>query len=308
MTIQSVEHTFSVHAPARLSLANIRGTVEVTAGEVDTIYVLANKRLETGDADNTQILIDQADDGSVSVETRFNGMSWLSQPGAKPCKVDYLVRMPQECDLHIKGVSNSTSLQGVSGRISISMVSGPLKLTDLTGSLQVKSVSGDISGDKINGELALETVSGDALLADSNLSELHASTVSGDLHIHSPLSDKPVYLKSVSGDVILYVSTQTGCNIDSHSISGTVVTSLPVTERHKRLGETHVTIGEGGTSIQHRSISGDLIIKDSENAETPAREAKQDIPDHMGMLERIERGEMTVEEALHALHPESPGT
>ncbi len=306
MTTESVEHTFAVRTPARLTLANIRGSVKITAGEVDTMHILANKHLDSGDADNTQILINQAEDGSVSVETRFNGKSWLSQTGMKPCKVDYLVRVPQESNLNLNGVSNSISIEDVSGTISVSTVSGSVKLFHLAGPLQVKSVSGDISGDKINGELALETVSGDVQLVHSNLSEIRASTVSGDMHIHSPLSNKPVQLKSVSGDAILAISPQTGCTINSRSISGEVVTPLPVTQRNKSLGQTQVKINGGGTSIQHHSISGDLIIKDSENTEMQATEAKQETPDHMEILERIERGEMTVEEALNSLLPESP--
>lgn len=306
MTSESVEHTFSVHTPAHLSLSNMRGLVEITVGEVNSMHILAKKHLDTGDADNTQILINQAEDGSVSVKTHFNTQSWFSLPSIKPCKVDYLVSVPQETNLNINGVSNSAYIQDVSGTIFISTVSGSLKLVGLAGPLRVKSVSGDISGEKINGELVLDTVSGDAQLADSTLSKLHASTVSGDVDIHSALSGNPIHLKSVSGDITLQVSPQSGYDISSQSISGTIVTSLPVAKRQKSLGQTQVKIGEGGTSIQHRSVSGDLIIKDSDKTEIKTTEAKQDVPDHMDILEQIERGEMSVEEALQTLQPESP--
>lgn len=308
MTVETIEHAFTVRAPARLSLANMRGSVEITAGELDTIEIQTYKHLDTGDAENTQVIIRQADNGDVSAETRFEVTGWFSLPAVKPCKVDYRVRVPQACNLRIKGVSNSTSIEGISGEIEISTVSGSLKLVDLAGPLQVKSVSGDISGEKIAGQLALETVSGDLLLTDSNLAHLNASTVSGDLSIHSLMSSNPVQLKSVSGDVLLYVPAQTGYTISSQSISGSVVTSLPVTQRQKSLGQSQVKISGGGTSILHRSISGDLILKENgqAGADAPVVEAEQNTPDHMEMLERIERGELTVEEALHTLQPEAP--
>ena len=267
MTTETIEHTFSVRLPARLSLANIRGSVEIAAGEEGVIYILAKKHLESGEAEHTQLLIRQAEDGGVSAETRFEGVNWFSLPATKPCKVDYLIHTPRECNLQVNCVSSSLSIQGISGAMTISTVSGDLKLVDLAGSLQVKSVSGDISAEKISAQLALETV---------------------------------------SGDVTLHVPAQTGFSIISQSISGNVVTTLPVTQRQKSFGETRVTIGAGGASIQHRSISGDLIIKDDGSADSPAPAVEQGIPDHMDILERIERGEMTVDEALHSLQPDPP--
>ena len=306
MTTETIEQTFAVHAPARLSLANIRGSVKITAGEADRIEIRAQKQLDSGDTDNTQVILRQAEDGSVSAETRFDGRSWFSLPVVKPCKVDYLVRVPQACHLRINGVSNSASLQGVTGEISLSTVSGALELVNLTGSLRVRSVSGDISGQNISGQLGLETVSGDLLLADSSLVELNASTVSGDLVIHSPLSGEPVHLNSVSGDVILFVPRTSSFAINSQSISGEVVTRLPVAQRQKNFGQTRVQIGQGGTSILHRSVSGDLILKESGQADAPQVETEQAAADHMELLERIERGEMSVAEALQSLQPEAP--
>lgn len=306
MSTETIEHTFSVNAPARLSLANMRGSVEITAGEADVMYIQAKKHLESGEAEHTRVLIRQAEDGRVSAETRFEGVNWFTLPTTKPCKVDYLVHIPRECDLQIKCVSSSLSVQGVSGTMNISTVSGALKLVDVTGSLQVKSVSGDISAEKVSAQLALETVSGDLLLTDSKLTRLEASTVSGDLFIQSLSSSSPVHLKSVSGDVALHVPEQTGLTIRSQSISGDVVTTLPVTQRQKSFGETRVIIGGGETPILHRSISGDLIIKGGGSVGSPASAAEQESQGRMDILERIERGEMSVEEALHSLQPESP--
>ena len=105
MSQELIEKTFRVPAPARLSLSNIRGSIEIQPGDDDIVNVTAVKHLGTGNPDRTEIEIRQEEDGSVSVETRFPEAGFKLFGWRQPCKVDYTVRVPHACSVKRSGVS-----------------------------------------------------------------------------------------------------------------------------------------------------------------------------------------------------------
>lgn len=301
MTQETIEQTFEVPTPARLKLGNVRGSVVIQPGDEGLIEITAVKHLRTGDSEQTKIEIKQDDDGGVLVETRYRegGFFLLRR---KPCKVDYLIRVPADSDLDVSGVSNSASIEGVSGELFISTVSGSLELKAFNGSLNVTAVSGDLRGKSLNGSLNLETVSGDIILVDSNIKEMDVSTVSGDLSVQSNLGGGPYSFNSVSGDVQLILPADTMCTVKSKSISGDLKTNLPDKPSQHSKGQMTLTLGDGdGTQVLHNSISGDFLLVIGEDISEQPSETAAEKGDHMKMLERIERGEISVEEGLREL-------
>ena len=151
MSITTIEETFTCPDSPHLSLSNIRGSVKIQAGEDGVIAVVGRKYLNTGDDENTSIEISQSSDGSVKVNTLYihKGLRFLRK--WVPCKVDYEIRVPNECTLKVRGVSNSTVITGITGSHDISSVSGDVDLRSLAGELRLKMVSGDAQGDLISG-------------------------------------------------------------------------------------------------------------------------------------------------------------
>ena len=144
MSDEIFEQTFQVAEPARLKLSNIRGSVEIQAGDPGTIHVHASKH--NGSSRQTTIEMSQAEDGSVVVETREpEGVSRLLS-FTSPAKVDYQVSVPPSCNLSISCVSSSMSIRGVSGEFSLNTVSGSMDLQQLSGPFKIHSVSGDVTG------------------------------------------------------------------------------------------------------------------------------------------------------------------
>jgi hypothetical protein len=306
-----IDNSFIVPAPCRFKLGNIRGRVEIQAGEDSVIQVIAVKHLGSGDAPDTRIEMSQAEDGSVSVETHYDQpLGWLFF-NRGPCKVDYTVRLPRTCALQISGVSSSAFVQSLDGVLEFSTVSGRLTLKDLSGELMVKSVSGKVEGENLSGELKLETVSGNVRLVSCRFSSLHGSTVSAALEIQTPLSDGPYRFRSVSGDVRLTVPQGTGCTLTSHSFSGKIVSNLYTTRRQVNAGQQVVDVQGGGPEVHYSSISGDLrlFVSDEMPAAVPVDHVETtapapevpSFPDRWEVLERIDRGELTAEEALRIL-------
>ncbi len=300
MSQETVEQTFSVSEPARLRLTNIRGSVDIVPGEPGQIVVTAVKQVDDGDAEHTEIRIEQEADGSVVVETHFQALANLFL--AKPCKIDYRVIVPQQCNLDLSGVSNTTSVREVAGEIRIKTVSGDLSLRDLSGSLQIDSVSGQISGEHLSGSLEAETVSGNMRLGDSRFDRIKATTVSGSVHLETPLEGQDYRLSAVSGAIQMYVPNGTNCIVVSSSLSGQIRTNLAHGNSLHSGKNRQLTLGVGGPTIRHNSVSGDLYLF-VDGGETAAPQALHNEPilTNEEILEKIERGELTVEEGIALL-------
>jgi hypothetical protein len=300
---ETIEKTFTVSSPARLSVNNIRGSVEIHPGEDGVILVTAIKQSHTGDEKRTEIEIKQEADGTVKATTRFpdGGWNWLF--GSQPCEVDYVVKAPRQCSLKLNGVSNTVLAEGFEGAASLNSVSGEITLRDLTGSVRIHTVSGDAGGERLAGTLDVDTVSGDVTLKESTLSSINANSVSGDMDIHTPLAEGLYGFKSVSGDVRLSVPPETHCTGELHSVSGDLVSAFPITSSSRHHGSQTVIVQGGGVKIFLKSVSGDLSL-DCDGEIPPAAEPLKTVSseDRRAVLERVERGELTVEEALGKLH------
>ena len=340
MSQERIERTFSVGSPARLSLGNIGGSVNIQAGEEGVIQVVAVKHLDSGDVERTEVVVEQAADGSVKAETRYGGQnSWFT--GGRPCEVDYTVRVPRQCSLAARVVSSDIQARGMTGDVRIEAVSGDTTLADLSGDLKLKTVSGNLTADRLSGSLHLETVSGEARLARCEFGMLDARTVSGNVLLETPLTTgaQPHRFKSVSGDVTLALPQAVRCTVEGSSLSGSLHTNLPA--RRSKLGGRHwrVEVGEANGSanppvqILFESVSASMrlnVAGGGAGQSTPLNTWQEDWmhqpapvtpptpptpatpptplappatpgPSRADVLDRVARGEMTVEQAIETL-------
>ena len=140
MNTETTEQLYSVSAPARLEIKNIRGSITVRGVEgANSIHITAIKHLDSGDAQRTEIQMSQVADGSVSVQTRYQESGWLlSLFGAHwPCKVDYTVEAPADCTLRVEGVSNTALIEGLKGSLNLKSVSGEIEVHRLEGTISL---------------------------------------------------------------------------------------------------------------------------------------------------------------------------
>lgn len=306
MSIKTIEETFECPDSARLSLSNIRGSVNIQVGEAGIISVVARKHLNTGDEENTHIELSQSSDGTVKVKTHFDQKGFLFFRNWKPCKVDYEIQVPKECALKVRGVSDSTKIEGISGFHNLSSVSGDVEIRGLTGELTLKTVSGDVQGELISGPVRLKTVSGDIKLLKSDISKITGKTVSGDMLIETPLGNGPYDFNSVSGDIKFYLPSVRGATVTSSSLSGNIRNSFASSQSNHSRNTHKIEIEGGGVEINHGSVSGDLFL-DSENINDPSGNESEEIPSEnrsqtrTDILERVDRGEISVDQALQMI-------
>jgi uncharacterized protein (UPF0548 family) len=257
MTTETITREFDVAGRASLTLKNIRGSVEVRAGDERVVTVTAVKHLRSGDAKRTEIEIHQEEDGSVIAETLCEKNVWSRQ---QPCRVDYSVHVPRTCSLSVHCVSSSTAVQGLEGRFALKSISGVIALQELGGRIRATSVSGDIVGKRLRGPLRLKSVSGQVLLIDSDVTACTGSSVSGDLVLQTPLGEGPYGFETVSGNVCLFLPPESRCTVEAASVSGRFRSALPVTRSRRRRGRVHADLQGGGPKVRFKTISGNLAM------------------------------------------------
>lgn len=321
MSDESIEKTFQVGTPARLIISNVRGSVIVQPGESGVIEVKAIKHGNYESADNV-IEMTQDSDGSVRVETRSNESIFglLSHPP----RVEYSVRVPQGTHVEASCISSSLNVSGLSGSFKLKTISGDMDVADLAGPIKLNAVSGGITGARLSGVLELGTVSGRVKILQSDFPDADASTVSGDLTLQTPISAGPYIFSSVSGSVRLIVPSDTHCKVEINSVSGKIRSSLPVTSLAMGPGVKVTQVGSGGTAIRLKSVSGGLAIETegvpATNVPETSASGSTSIPPTSPIppaapppsplstgeiLQRIERGEMTVDEAIKLMKGQS---
>jgi hypothetical protein len=261
MPDETIERDFTVSSPAQLSVSNIDGSVEIRSGADNNIHIVAVKHINSGNAERTQIIIEQNAAGVVRAATRFpeDGLGWLF--GSKPCRVDYIITAPRQCSIDVNGVSADALIEGFDGKFDINAVSGSVTLRGLTGPLHLHTVSGDVSGEHVSGALMLDTVSGDIELRQSTLPAVNANTVSGRLDLETSLGSGPYRFGSVSGEVRLNVPADAACTVELNSLSGKVSAKAAVTEQWSRNGVHRLQVHNGGVDVHMQSVSGWLEIE-----------------------------------------------
>jgi len=308
MSEETIERTFNVEAPTRLKVGNIRGSVDVQSGADGVVEVTAIKHLNSGNQDQTQIVIEQAEDGTVIAKSKFENSAVSLLGLNKPCKVDFIIRVPQTCSVISNCVSSKTSVQGLEGEFKFRSVSGALNLKALNGPVDFTSVSGRVTAEGLAGPMKLDNVSGLVRVTKSQIPSVTGKTVSGKVTLETPLTEGPYNFNSVSGQLTLITPEETGCNVSVKSISGRAFTSLPITSISGNKRSQTFVIQDGGAEVNVHSVSGRLQIVTSENGDKARRvvakstEPPPPHPSQMSILEKIESGEISVEEALEKLN------
>jgi hypothetical protein len=318
MSTETYNESFDIEGPARIRVSNVRGHIDIKPGEEGVILVKAKKHHQTGNNHSTQISIKQESDGLVVAEAKHENSitNWFGLN--KPCRVDFSIQVPKTCSVNLNCVSSSGSIEGLEGDIQVQGVSGEIHLKNLKGSLDFNSVSGKITADKLAGSLALNNVSGKVKISDSQISSMIGKTVSGSTTIETPLGEGPYEFKSVSGNMHILTPEDTSCTVYIKSVSGKAKINLPVTSKSGVANKQVIQVGEGGPEVRMKSVSGILKVgspnydesQDRSSAEQkikqkssdPAPEATEHPKTQMEILQEIETGDISVDEALKQLN------
>ena len=332
---ETIEKTFVVEGMPRLRVRNVSGETNIHVGDAGQVRVVARKRVKGGSADRAKRLLENVE---VRIEQRGNDIfvephlyeqerSWLEMFRGKRFRVDFDITVPRECAVDAQTVSGDMEVQGTRGPMRVESVSGDVSIGDAQGPMRVKSVSGDVEVTDYVGILEGSAVSGDVSIRGRVRScELH--TVSGDISVDldPDPSGRESRLKTISGDVEIGLIAAS-CTCDYHTASGDLECDEPARIIREGRKDRMVIIGEGAGRLHVKTVSGDLTIKPASSslAEEPtaarasaARDSEAESrteadPERTtpmtppasarvrDLLERLARGEVTVDEAAAKL-------
>lgn len=264
MNVETIEQTYIVTLPAQLSLSNLRGRVVVRADDPDpqgspaTISISATKYLESGDPEQTRVVMRQEPGGRVVVTTEHET---IDRDGFhKPCRVEYLVRVPHHCSATLSCITCRQEISGLQGEFWLKSVSGEIILKDLEGPIEVSNVSGAIQGEHLTGKGVFETTSGEIRLTHGNFPSLKVTSVSGDIVIQTTPGAGPYRFKSISGDVTIILPEGSDYRAELRSLSGQLLASGMPANTSIRRGQRSVEMGSGAPTILAETVSGNLNL------------------------------------------------
>lgn len=260
--------------------------------------------------------------------------SWVDLFRGKRFRVDFDLTVPAECAVDAQTVSGDLSVVGVRGPHEIQSVSGDVSIEDALGPLRLKSVSGDVNIRRYVGHAEGNTVSGDVTFDTARLRSLQFSSVSGDVAVKGALEASRAHrFRTISGDVQLSL-VDPDLLVEFRTASGDLECDTPARVERQSRKDYRVGLGEARGHVVVKTVSGDLAVRTT-NLEVPGEpsteqpaprseyassyrsdedEANEDeaMPmgpavdpkaqeDFRGLLEKLAKGEVSVDDAAAAL-------
>jgi DUF4097 and DUF4098 domain-containing protein YvlB len=312
---QAIEHPIGSDGRVVLKVGTadvrVRGTDDERATMRATFQIAASSEAEADAAFERGRMRVAAGSGALAIEesngSSLGGVIGRLLTGRGSIEVDVELEIPRGARLVMETISGDITAEGLRGEQRINTTSGDLYLDDGGGTLRIETVSGD---SVIRAErpitARLQAISGDLALSAPLIEALRAQTVSGDVEVEGQLARGGEFrIETVSGDVsvgllgdasfeVRGISSDISSDID-HRIEG-------------RLDRRRLVVGSGQPVVIFSSMSGDLAVRRPRRlaampaAAEPARSpAPLDDEAQLAVLQALERGEISVDEATRRL-------
>ena len=256
--------SFQVSGPVNLEVSNGSGDIMVHEGGSGSVEIHA--KIQAGEhwgnsgaaeARVHQIENDppvEQDGNTIRIRRRGDEEMWRN------ISIDYDITVPAETKLNSRTGSGDVTVEGISGPVEAETGSGDLKMRSVRGNVTAQTGSGDTRFEGIEAErVDVKTGSGDVEVRDLRCA-LVARTGSGDI-VAAGQPTGEWRLHTGSGEVKLSLPSDAGFDLEAHSNSGDVNTSLPITvEGTLGHGEVRGKVRGGGVPVEVQTGSGDISI------------------------------------------------
>jgi DUF4097 and DUF4098 domain-containing protein YvlB len=224
------EMTFEVNPGARISLENINGDIDITAGSAGVVKVVARKKAGTREyLDELEIVTDATVD-YVRIETRHPKREggWFNWGSDGSGSVAYELSVPADVELD--------SIETVNGDVRIRAVDGTVKASTVNGGLDVENLSADVS---------LETVNGKITAAFDALGE-----------------GQRVNAEAVNGRIVILLPADAGARVTAETVNGSIDADDFGLEPEKGFvgRDLNGDIGDGGARLSLDTVNGSITI------------------------------------------------
>ena len=296
------ERTLKVTGPVDLNVETGSGSISMRTGSSDTVQIHATLRgsegWHLGDKDVEDRI--HAIESHPPVEQDRNTIRighFDDHEMTRNISVSYELIVPAATKARTATGSGSQSLDGVSGPVEATSGSGSLQISNIgdevnahtgSGSIELRSIkgsaktstgSGSVRALGIAGGLRASTGSGSVRLEQTAAGDVEVTTGSGSIEMTGvkgsasattgsgsiTAEGEPTgswHLRTASGSVHVHVPDQAGYDIDAHTNSGHIDSSLPITAQGIISSrELHGKVRGGGPLLDLSTSSGNVYIQ-----------------------------------------------
>jgi hypothetical protein len=223
--LQVATATYPLPAGGRLSIKNVKGSIEVQGWDRNQVEVTVVKTAPAACACLDQVRVLAAPQtGGWSFVTVYTGSVKV------PLRVDYLVRAPEELRLD-----------------RVSTLKGEIFINDIEGAARADTLEGDIQESGVSGQLEASSLNGDIKVALRRLTD-----PGGTLD-----------LETVNGNVALVLPPRPNAELELSTVAGRIITPYALeasaapggTVKQKRLGR-------GGERLLLRTVRGNIRVEE----------------------------------------------
>lgn len=228
-----IDQTRALAPDGSIEIDNLKGRIQVRAWDRNEVRITGSL------GDGVEKLVVDGNERHLEVKVQYPSQigAWRND---RTGPTDLQLMVPLRASLEIESVSADIDVDGVAPReLEIDTVSGNVTVAAAPGRAEVESVSGDLRLTLNSPKVRSESVSGDLRISGRMDGEIHAETVSGDIHVNS-LGErlKRLTTGTVSGDAELRVALAAGGQIRSETVSGDVRLRMPRDTSARLNGET----------------------------------------------------------------------
>jgi DUF4097 and DUF4098 domain-containing protein YvlB len=238
---EEFHQTYPLTAGGRIDLANINGSVHITAWDQNQVKVDAVKRASSEEfLKDAEIRVDARAD-SISIETHYLRQDeGCHDDHHNPASVEYTLMVPRNARLdEIKLINGSLEVAGVAGEVRASCINGKLRARGLGGLAKLSTINGHL---------------------DANFDQLRT----------------PIELSSVNGSLDLTLPSDAKASIEATTVHGGIDNDFGLhTNNHRWVGhDLRGELGGGGVEIRLNNVNGRIDVRHANDghAMSPAKD------------------------------------
>jgi len=292
----SYQESISFNQGMELELSYLSGTVTITGYDGDDLLIDAIKKvnaLSINEAnrlsENIHIKVEQADN-RVSLFTSYTDPSHEQRPLWKrllglgklqsPGTVDYVIAIPQSCNIVIRNSSGQVSISDILGSVKVAGSTLDISLSGIVGPVDIRNSAGYTSGEMLFGPVVvrqpvgrvdLRLVEGDikvrsiaaTILIQQETGSVDLTTRSGNIFLQTGLESTDKYtIQTESGDINLLIPATSSARFEIAAQNGEIATEIPLAIESMGKSALVGDFGFGGTTVALSSVSGDVTVSE----------------------------------------------
>jgi DUF4097 and DUF4098 domain-containing protein YvlB len=237
---EKFDRTFDVRPGARVSLANVNGTITIRAWDQPRVRIQAQKRVRAAGNDRAREAMADLkieivpSDGGLRVITRYpkrdDGLGFLDWMigggGGVNASVTYEVDVPRTMNL---------DLDTTNGGIDVNDIRGSHRIETTNGRINLARCAGDIEAETTNGSIRAELL--------------------------DVTPGKAMRLSTTNGRISLAAPPTLAVRVDAATTNGSINTELPVSTTHAGRRSLRGNINGGGPELRLRTTNGSIDIR-----------------------------------------------